>query len=124
MAQHAAVRRDEAAHQQIEKLEQTLSNLEIEVSVGTDGRFTVCTHSEPLFCFVRKTEEEIADVVADTLTSYVNTFYGDVIDSVEVRSKSIPLEISAIPVEELKPVSGIRPTFKFKDSQGRQVEFA
>jgi hypothetical protein len=123
MAQNAVTQRDDATNQ-IERVEQVLSDLEIEVSVGRDGRYTVCTHSEPLFCFVRDSEEEIDTVVIDTLTSYLNTFYSDVFESIEVTAGSVPLEVSSIPIEELTPVSGIRPTFSVRDKQGRRREFA
>jgi hypothetical protein len=122
MAQ-AVTRRDEATGEG-ERLHQILSNLEIRVSFveGSDGPYTVCTTSEPLFCFVRPTLEEINALVVDTLTNYVSTFSN--VDSFHISTISIPVEESVIPVEKLKPLSIIKPTFSSRNSQGRQVEFA
>ena len=121
MAQ-AVARRDEATGG-IERVEQVLSNLDIEIFEGPDSRYTVCsTKSEPLFCYVRNTQEELDQLVIDTLTSYLNKFWD--IEVLAVTPVSEPLEISGIPIEELTPRSRIRPTFNVKDSQGRQREFA
>jgi len=118
MAQTATIKLNE-----IERLRGILANLEIRVSAATDGSsYTVCTVSEPLFCFVRRTKEELQTVVIDTLTSYVTSFWQ--VDSVDVTATSVPPAVSAIPVEELKPDSVIKPTFRVRDSQGRQLEFA
>ena len=107
---------------EITKLQQLLSQLEVEISVGTDGRFTACTESEPLFCFVRNTEPELEAVIVDTLNSYITSFYD--VTKVEVTLQSLPLRSPQIPVQELKPISRIKPSFSSSNSQGRQIAFA
>ncbi|KAB2880682.1 MAG: hypothetical protein F9K38_10035 [Pseudorhodoplanes sp.] len=104
------------------KLLQLLEALEISVSQDDDGRFTVCTTSEPLFCFVRDTEQEINDLVVNTLTSYINTFYD--VEDLRITTVSVPVEKPSIPKKELRPVSRIKPTFTSADSQGRQHALA
>ncbi len=56
MAQTATIKLGEPK-QEIERLQQILSNLQIRVSQDVNGgNFTVCTESEPLFCFDRPTK--------------------------------------------------------------------
>jgi hypothetical protein len=92
-----------------DNLEKCLQELEITVSKNGDGRLTVCTQTEPLFCFVRDTQEEINTVVVDTLSSYIRSFYQ--VEDVQVNAVSVPLERPTIPHRHLRPVSRIRPTF-------------
>lgn len=100
------------------KLKELLNKLEIVISVDEeDGSFTACTKSEPLFCFVRKTEQELEKVVEDTLRSYLETFYD--VEGVRVEAVNVPLEKPQIPVKELKPVSRFKPTFTSTNGERR-----
>ncbi len=60
---------------EIERLTQILSRLDVTIFKSSDGRFTVSTTVEPLFCFVRPSLEEINKVVIDTLQSYIDNFH-------------------------------------------------
>jgi len=60
---------------EIERLTQILSRLDVTISESSDGRFTVSTTVEPLFCFVRSSLDEINKVVIDTLQSYIDNFH-------------------------------------------------
>jgi hypothetical protein len=106
----------------VEKLQQIFSVLEIELSRNPDGCFTVWSNSEPFFCFVRPTEKEIDTVVIDTLTSYLTNFWD--VRTVNAAVASTVLNKPTIPVERVEPFSRIKPTFNVKDSQGRQLELA
>jgi len=118
MAWTATVRLEEPS---FDRVETVLSGLDIE-TFESDGRFTVLSRSEPQFCFVRGSLAEIDAIVIDTLTSYLRTFWDIEVLDLPLAATSIPLP--AIPVERLKPVSKIRPSFRVKDSQGRQREIA
>jgi hypothetical protein len=98
-----------ATKESIKRLEHRLEALEIYVSKGTDGLFTVHTEEEPFFCFVRKDFNDLNAIVAGTLESYIRNFFD--CDSVEVRTESVPIENPGVPVEHLQPFSRIRPTF-------------
>jgi hypothetical protein len=89
-----------------ERLERTLNALKIVVSVGEDGRHTVCTEQEPLFCFVRDTEDEVRDLVIQTLRSYVETFYN--VENVQFTTRRVasPPRPRA---EVLRPISRLIP---------------
>jgi hypothetical protein len=67
-------------------LEHRLEALEIYVSKGTDGLFTVHTEEEPFFCFVRKDFNDLNTIVAGTLESYIRNFFD--CDSVEVQANN------------------------------------
>lgn len=97
------------ATRDFDHLEKCLENLEITVFENNDGCLTVCTTSEPLFCFVRETQEEIDAVVVDTLTSYVKTFFQ--VENVSVEAEQIPLVKPTVPHHQLRPIARIRPSF-------------
>lgn len=103
--------KDPAATERLQKLKERLTALDIAVSKGTDGRFTVCTTVEPLFCFVRDTEAEIENVVKDALRSYIENFYD--IQIVKIETETVPVARSPLPIEELVPVSRVQPSFQY-----------
>lgn len=98
-----------------------LEKLKVTVSQTVDGRFTVRSHSEPLFCVVRDTEEEIKDVVADTIKSYLATFYH--IDLEEIKIIEEPAT-RRLPVETAKPLHNLLPRFDSLDIKGRDYAMA
>ena len=90
-----------------------LNDLEIIVAGGEDGKLTVYSTSEPLFCFVRSTEAEVLDVVKDTLHSYIKHFRDENVEvTVEVtivQSKTPPL----VREVRLEPRQRLFPSFSF-----------
>lgn len=93
----------------IEALTRVIENLEIEVSQSADGVFTACTTSEPLFCYDADTQEELNELVSDTLVSYAKHFYN--LEGLTVNAISTPFEDVGIQIEQSKPVGRITPTF-------------
>lgn len=94
----------------LSELEHCLSNLRIFVGKSEDnGTFTVYSTSEPLFCYERKTELELEGLVADTLRSYVESFYEVQAEIKVVKEQAEP----AIPVKRLLPASLFKPHFAF-----------
>lgn len=103
---------------QIKRIEEFLSSVEIRFSKTSDGTFTASTSVEPLFCFSRKTPEELLRVVVDTFASYVANFWeGGAVD-VTIENLSIAPEPAArptpppIPIHALVPYSRARAAIK------------
>ena len=88
-----------------ERLERVLRALDIRVGVSSDGKYTVTSEQEPIFCFVRDSEAQIEDVVKDTIVSYVAKFY-DVknfkVDLRRIEAESLPRVEVPTPVSRLK----------------------
>ena len=103
-------------------LEDRLSALEFIISEGQDGKFTVVSTCEPLFCFERRTLPELADAVSNTLSSYIKTFYA--FSDIKVITKIEELEVAPLPVEEFKPISRIRPSFSNLFGKERVLGYA
>lgn len=90
------------------ELKERLENLTITVSADGDGVFTAVTFQEPYFCFVRDSVEELQELVADTLKSYITTFY----DVEEVRVETVEISRSErLPVQTFKPIKSLAPRF-------------
>ncbi len=105
---------------EVARLNHVLSALEVTISSGEDGRFTAYTLSEPLFCFERNSEAELQELIADTLRSYVESFYH--LSAVRVEFSSTPERTVDIPVERLTPVSRVRPFVRPIPEKERQLE--
>jgi hypothetical protein len=56
-------------------LKTVFANLEIRAFEDDDGNHTVLSNSEPAFCFIRRSEEELRTLVAKTLKSYAKNFH-------------------------------------------------
>lgn len=93
----------------IDALTRTLSDLDVQLSQSADGVFTVCSTSEPLFCFDGDSKEEVSKLVVDTLVSYAKHFFHH--DLTGGRTETQPLEETPIPVELSTPVSRLKPVF-------------
>ena len=65
-----------------------LAELQISVAEQEDGKIAVFTTVEPLFCFVRSTQEECLEVIKDTLRSYIKNFYN--------KDTNVTLEVTPI----------------------------
>ncbi len=78
-------------------LKERLSALDITVAVDGDEKLAVFTTTEPLFCFVCDSIEEVQALIQETLSSYARTFHQ--IEDVRVRLQSK----EAIPVKKLRP---------------------
>lgn len=83
-----------------------VKDLDIELSQGSDGVFTACSNSEPLFCHDADTRAELAVLVQGTLASYARHFYG--VEGLGVRTEDAPLRHDLLPVEVVKPVSRLK----------------
>lgn len=91
----------------MDEINSKLAALSIRVLSGDDGLLTVISNSEPYFCFVRSTEDEISQVVSDTLKSYAKYFYNhDLEVELAYEHPTAPL-----PTVRLTPQSTVRPTF-------------
>jgi hypothetical protein len=106
----------------INELNKCLEKLEFSISEDANG-LTVYTESEPLFCFTRSTQDEIDQVVIETLTSYLETFYQ--LEGVRVSVTEEPIEeVTAIPERRLKPISRLRPTLVSQLDDGGRYALA
>jgi hypothetical protein len=76
--------------------EEQLSKLRVEVTTS-DGIYTACSHSEPLFCYDAHDLESLEELVKDTIRSYGLHFYG--IDDPQVGTKRSPVGKSDLPIE-------------------------
>jgi len=91
-----------------------LKDLEIIVAEGEDGKLTVFTTSEPLFCFVRSTEADVLEVVKDTLQSYVKHFC-DRDTKVTIVQSNPPAPVREV---RLEPKHRLLPSFSFANGGG------
>ncbi len=85
-----------------------IASLKINVSKSEDGLFTVCSYSEPLFCYDAHDEAGVNQLVQDTLNSYAKHFFG--IDGPSVTTSCSPVG-HVIPVERSEQVSTIQAIF-------------
>lgn len=86
-----------------------LSSLKIEVSQSEDGVLTVCSSSEPFFCYDAHDHDALNQLVVDTLRSYGRYFYG--IDDPNLTTRCSPVG-EIIPVERSKRISTIEPVLE------------
>ena len=64
--------------------------LSFEVAVSADGSFTAFSTAEPVFCFVRETEEAAVEVAIDSVKSYFRHFKDEDISIDLQRHEPIP----------------------------------
>lgn len=102
----------------MDELKRKIENLKISISQDESGKYTASTRSEPFFCFVRDTEDEIKEVVAFALKSYLTCFYD--VDDVRVTVKSAPAE-RTIPRVPLRPLGQLLPNFENLFKSGAQL---
>ena len=91
-----------------EALLRQIENLNIEVSKNADGLLTVCSTSEPLFCYDAQTPEEAVELVKRTLRSYAKHFFH--VDA-GVTTECAPIAEAPLPIERTTPISRIKPVF-------------
>jgi len=104
---------DIVTDEQIKRIDDLLSSVEIRYSKTSDGTFTASTTTEPLFCFSRETTEELAQVVLATFVSYIDNFWdGGTLDiTIEPASAVEPSLRPApppIPIHAMVPYSRAR----------------
>ena len=92
-----------------ERLKRVLDRLEIEGGHTPAGTFLAFSVTEPLFCHERDTVDELAEVVANSLKSYVETFYQ--VENLEVRVTSEARDVPAVPVERIESTLRLLPSF-------------
>ena len=110
-------------HEDISDVIKCLESLEIFISRDEHG-LTVFSESEPFFCFTRATDKEIKAVVADTIKSYVETFYHVEDAVVGTVEEPIKEEAVSVPRRHLKPVSRLRPEFSGSPTRERRPVLA
>ena len=99
------------------RLERALERFELKGAQSSDGRFLAYSETEPLFCYERNTEEEILQVISETLQSYIELFYG--VDDCTVRITTEPIAASAfrnratVPIENVAPTSRLLPSLSY-----------
>lgn len=59
----------------IETFVRQISELKIEVSQNSEGVLTVCSNSEPLFCYDAISIDEVNALIEDTVRSYGKHFF-------------------------------------------------
>ncbi|WP_421853794.1 hypothetical protein [Novosphingobium sp.] len=91
----------------LKAFEAHIANLRIEVSKDADGLLTVCSSSEPLFCYDVHDEDGVNALVIDTLASYGRHFFG--LDDLKIGTKVSPVGKLSVPVESAEPFSTIEP---------------
>ena len=92
------------------RLDKVLDRLDINGGHTSAGTFLAYSITEPLFCYERDTEEELNAVIADTMKSYVETFYE--VENVTVRVKSEARDIPTVPIERIESTLRLLPSFK------------
>ena len=90
-------------------LDKILDRLDINGGQTPAGTFLAYSITEPLFCYERDTKEEVIAVIADTMKSYVETFYE--VENVTVRITSEARDIPAVPIERIEPTLRLLPSF-------------
>ena len=86
------------------RLNKVLDRLDINGGHTAAGTFLAYSITEPLFCYERDTKKEVIAVIADTMKSYVETFYE--VENVTVRITSEARDIPAVPIERIEPTCG------------------
>lgn len=96
----------------IKAFETQIAKLRIEVAQNPNGVFTVCSSSEPLFCYDTRDEHEIETLVRDTLASYAKHFFN--LHDVEIGTKTSSLFAGNLPVEveRAHKISTLEPVLK------------
>lgn len=94
----------------IDTFARQIGELNIELSQSPEGVFTVCTKSEPYFCYDATSKEEIDAWVVDTVRSYGKHFF-NIDPKFGLSTESEPIEASPLPIERTTPVSRIKPVF-------------
>ena len=93
-----------------ERLRKVLGCLEINGGRTHAGAFLAYSITEPLFCYERDTEEELAEVIADTRKSYMETFYQ--VENIQVRVTSETRAVPDVPIEHIEPTLRLLPSFE------------
>lgn len=93
----------------IEAFIRQVSDLEIEISRNAEGSLTVCSTSEPLFCYDAASLEEVESLVQDTVRSYGKHFFN--IDLPPFKTEREEIAEGPVTVERDTPVSRIKPVF-------------
>jgi len=89
----------------INELTKRLNSLEISVAEQEDGKLTVFTTVEPLFCFVRDTEAQALQVVKETLESYARHFYKkEATIKLEVQPTALVRQVRLEPRRRVYPI--------------------
>jgi hypothetical protein len=86
-----------------------IGELNIDISQSSDGLYTVCSASEPLFCYDATSVEEIDALVKDTVRSYGKHFFN--LDLPPFSTEQKPLDDGPLQIERGTPISRIRPVF-------------
>ena len=86
-----------------------IDDLDIELSVNKEGVYTVCTSSEPLFCYDADSQEEAASLVAKTLVSYGRLFFG--LNDLQIPTVESAADASSVTVERGTPIGQLKPVF-------------
>jgi len=90
----------------MDELAAKLAALEIRSFEGDDGQYTVISSSEPYFCFVGSSHEELAELVKEALESYGRNFFGQ---SIEISTTFDMVE--PVRTVKLEQRGRLRPSF-------------
>ena len=92
-----------------DRFRKALDRLEINGGRTPAGAFLAFSITEPLFCYERDTQEELVEVIADTLKSYAETFYE--VENVTVQITSETRAVPNVPVDRIEPTLRLLPSF-------------
>ena len=81
-----------------------VEKLKVVAGIGSDNKLTAYSLSEPLFCIVRDTEEEIKNEIVTIVQTYISYFGDGKPYSVEVSEKSTP-DVPVYKIEQIGTIS-------------------
>lgn len=77
-----------------EKLQKQIEDLDIDISVSSEGVYTACSAKEPHFCFDGYSQAEVADRVVEALESYAKVYFGH-----DLHLRSSRQDVPELPVK-------------------------
>lgn len=90
----------------VDALNRQIRGLEIEVSKNENGGFTVCSSSEPFFCYDATSVNDAQKLVARTLTSYAKNFFH--VENLEFPIEETALGSASVAIERGTPVARLK----------------
>jgi hypothetical protein len=87
--------------------EEAISNLKIAVTRDENGLYTVCSSTEPLFCYDAHDLDAVNKLVIDTLASYGEHFFQ--IPRPKITTTNSPVGRAFERVEQSVPITYVHP---------------
>ena len=90
--------------------EDIISKLEIAVTKDENGLYTVCSSTEPLFCYDAHDLDSVNELVIDTIASYGEHFFQ--IPRPKITTTNSPVGKAFQQVERSVPITFVHPVFE------------